>query len=497
MLFSRGKHAAQTVWVPRWLLLTGAGVATAAVTVGAVLLITNHLRQPERPTLAPPASSAPPIITEDTTTTAAVTTPSTTATTTTAATTTKTKKTTIPSVKPPSIKVESGNVTDDQAKRTTRATTRTTAAGGYKPVRPDRVCLQDLPHLYGSKGNLVGIDVSRHNGVIDWAKVKKAGIRYAIIRCGYRTTVGGEVFEDANFRKNIQGALAADIPVGVYFFSAAKTKQEALEEAAFVLEVIKGYNVTWPVVYDFEICGQDRLKGVSDTVVTDNAIAFMDYIAQSGYTPMLYCNRNMLRDNFETGRLGDYRVWMAQYTELPNKLYPAPHVMWQCASDGLVDGIDGWVDLNIAYEDLGKATSPYLNPTVKTAFEGFSFEEAWDTMELKHDTNLRISPYLDYPNKYRLTEAGTKLVCTGVDKKNGWSRLEYNGVIVYTRTERLKYIGPGPTTTTTTITTTTTTTTAVTTTATETTASSQTTESTAGETDPTTGGETLPTEPME
>ncbi len=484
MPFQRGAHAAEPPAYLRWLLPTLAGVAAAAAAVAVLVL--QGMRRPETPTATPPASSAPVTATgtttTTTTTTASSTTSTTTASSTTSTTTSTTKKTTkqttarttIPSVKPPAIKVESGDVSDDRVERTTRRTTRrTTVAGGYTPVRPDRVSLADLPHLYGSKNALVGIDVSRHNGEIDWAQVKAAGIRYAIIRCGYRTTVSGEVYEDANFRKNIRGALDAGIPVGVYFFSAAKTRAEALEEAAFVLEVIRDYDVTWPVVFDFEICGTDRLKGVSDSTVTDNAIAFMDYIAQAGYTPMLYCSRNMLRDNFEVGRLGSFRVWVAQYTELTNKYYPAPHAMWQCASDGLVPGIDTWVDLNLAYEDLGAATSPVLEPTVQEKFKGFTFKDVWDTVELKHDTNLRISPYLDYPNKYRMIAAGKRLLRTGVDEKNGWSRLEINGVTVYTLTERLTYIGLAPTTTTTTTTATTTTTTTSSTTATETTMSGE------------------------
>lgn len=462
-----GKHTK----IPPWLLpagiVTGSAVLVGGIITGALLWqgpSAQPTAQPEAATTT--VTTTTTTDTTDTTTTTAETTVTTTTTTTTTTkrrttttttrrtTTTTKRRTTIPSIKPPTVQTEPENGGLDRP--TTASTARATAAqNSYKPVRPDRVCLPDLPHLYGSTGKLVGIDVSRSNGDIDWPAVKAAGIRFAIIRCGYRTygtqPGGGTIYEDANFKKNIQGALDAGIEVGVYFFSAAKNRAEALEEAAFTLEAIKGYDVTWPVAFDFEIFGQDRVAGVSAATVTDNAIAFMDYVAQFGYTPMLYSSRNMLRDDFHMGRLREYRVWLAQYAELSIKSYGGEHAIWQCASDGLVDGIKSHVDLNIAYEDLSKPHTPLLTPPpMADTFEGFSFADAWDRVELKGAYNLRLTPHTESPNIVTTGKKGLTLTRTGVDAKAGWSRVLYDGQTVYVVSEALTYLGTETTTTTTT-----------------------------------------------
>lgn len=460
MRFMKGQHAAPTR-LPVWALPTLAAVSAVAAGMGVFLLVRWSLTA-SLPVGGPTSSAVSEITTtaQDTTTTTTaeetVTTTATTIATTTTArrtTTTTTQRTTIPSVKPPTVQVEGAGVKDPQ--KTTAATTRATGKHeGYEPVRPDRVSLPDLPHLYGSTGHLVGMDVSNHNPRIDWEQVKAAGIRFAIIRCGYRTTEGGKVYEDASFRRHIEGALQAGIPVGVYFYSAAVNVTEALEEAAFVLEVIKDYDVTWPIGYDFEEFRHDRNQNTTPQQATDNAIAFMDYVAQYGYTPMVYSSRNMLRDDFETGRLGDYRVWMAQYAELPYKKYEGAHAIWQCCSDGLVPGIDTHVDLNIAYEDLSRPHEIYLTPTVADTFEGFTFTDTWDEVEMVEAYRLRTTPHTLRPNIVTTGSKGLTLVRTGVDDDKGWSRVLYEGRTLYVANEGIVYKGTAaPTTTATTATT--------------------------------------------
>lgn len=456
-----GKHA----YIPSWLLPACAATGAALMVGGIITGVLMWDSTADEPAAAPHAvttvttttTTTAPETTTTTTTTTAVTTTTTTATRkpTTRKPTTTAQRTTIPSVKPPVVQVEPSGGGQDRP--TTQATTRATGAhGSYKPVRPDRVCLPDLPHLYGSTGKILGIDVSNHNKDIDWKAVKAAGIRFAIIRCGYRTygtqEGGGEVFLDARFHDNMRGALDAGIEVGVYFFSAARDRAEALEEAAFTLEVIEGYDVTWPIAYDFEIFGQDRVAGVSAATVTDNAIAFMDYVAQYGHTPMVYSSRNMLRDSFQTGRLGEYRVWMAQYAELSKKSYNGAHAIWQCASDGLVDGISTWVDLNIAYEDLSQPHEPLLTPPpTADSFAGFTFTDTWDTVRMEGAYNMRLTPHTATPNIVATGYKGLTLTRSGVDAKSGWSRVEYNGQTLYVTSAALTYVGTAaPTTTTTT-----------------------------------------------
>ncbi len=409
-----------------------------------------------------PGSSAGVVALSSATVSTTATTVFTTATTQTATTAARTtrRNTTRRTVPPPPIVVEPDHVKDDVAER---------PDDSKKPASPNGVTLQMVRNEFGGAGNLIGIDVSRHQGSIDWPKVKAAGVTFAIIRCGYRTTVGGQVYEDANFRTNIEGALAAGVQVGVYFFSAAKNETEALEEAAFVIKVLESYRdrVTWPVVYDFEIFDQDRLQGVSDTTVSNNAIAFLDTVADAGYTPMLYSSRNMLWREFETARLGAYRVWMAHYVnKLSEKKYNGDHAMWQCASDGRVDGIQGDVDLNIAYTDLSRVP-PYLPApapdTFPTQFAEFSFAPVCEEVQAGRELSLRISPYEDRPNKWITLPQGTRILRTGIDRGKGWSRVEVSGVTLYVKSDAVTFLRAtattakptttvAPTTTTTTVT---------------------------------------------
>ncbi len=447
-----------------WVQILSAFLAVATVVV--VIVAVSGAPDDTVQTAQTATTDTTTLTSADVTTSATETTDTTTVTTATAQTTAvkkttvrpTTKKTTRRTVAPPPIVVEPDNVTDDTVKRPDDSIS--------KPATPNGVTIEHVKHSFGGAGNLIGIDVARHQGTIDWQKVKNAGISFAIIRCGYRTTVGGQVYADANFKANVEGALAAGIPVGIYFFSAAKNETEALEEAAFVVEMLKPYkdNITWPVAYDFELFDQDRLTGVDYTTVSNNALAFMDVIAAEGYTPMLYSSRNMLRDQFETARLSAYRVWMAQYVNtLDQKKYNGDHVMWQCASDGRVDGIEGDVDLNIAYRDLGNVPSPILpapDPdTFPVDFTGFTFKDVCEEVKVKQTVGLRTAPFADRPNIWTTAKKDALLVRTGIDEKNGWSRLNVNGVIVYTKTNNLTFVRTTATTTTTVTTTTTTTTT--------------------------------------
>ena len=112
--------------------------------------------------------------------------------------------------------------------------------------------IEEAKSLYETSGTSIGIDVSKWNYNIDWKKVANSGVEFAIIRCGYRGYGSGEILMDPFFEQNINGALKNGIKVGVYFFSAAINEQEAQEEARWVINVIKKYRITYPVVYDFE-----------------------------------------------------------------------------------------------------------------------------------------------------------------------------------------------------------------------------------------------------
>lgn len=195
--------------------------------------------------------------------------------------------------------------------------------------------------------NVKGIDVSEWQGDIDWDKVKESGIDFVMIRCGFRNLSNEEIIEDAKFRYNISEANRLGIPVGVYFYSTAINKKEALEEATFVLNLVKDYDVIYPIAYDFELFNQKRTTGVSDKVINDNAIYFLDYIRSHGYHGMLYSNLRALNNHWNIEKFLGYNLWYAQYIDMAT--YEGEYAMWQYADNGRVDGIKGNVDLNEGY----------------------------------------------------------------------------------------------------------------------------------------------------
>ena len=196
-------------------------------------------------------------------------------------------------------------------------------------------------------GNVMGIDISKHNGTVDWNAVKNAGVEFVILRCGYRGSASGVLVEDEKFRTNIKGATAAGLKVGIYFFSQAVNEMEAVEEASLTLSLIKGHKISYPVYIDVE-AANGRADGLSAAERTKVVRAFCETIRDSGYTAGVYSNKNWFAEKMDTGAFGNYRIWLAQYTESPT--YTGRYEMWQYSSRGTIPGIKGDVDLNICYQ---------------------------------------------------------------------------------------------------------------------------------------------------
>ncbi len=199
-----------------------------------------------------------------------------------------------------------------------------------------------------------GIDISEHQGEIDWQQVKDAGIEFAFIRVGFRTYGGGIINLDEHCHKNIQEATAAGIKVGVYFYSQAVNTDEAIEEADIVLDSIAGYDISYPVVFDWEIVSDDnaRTDSVSVETLADCCVAFCERIKAAGYTPMIYQNKSTAMRKLDLPRLKDYDFWLAEYGSEPSYYYDFK--IWQYASDGNVPGINGRVDMNLCFTDYGE-----------------------------------------------------------------------------------------------------------------------------------------------
>ena len=201
---------------------------------------------------------------------------------------------------------------------------------------------------------LRGVDVSEHQHEIDWAQVAASGVDYAYVRLGYRGYTEGGLFEDPYFRANVEGALANGLQVSVYFFSQAISVQEAIEEAEFVLERIKDYNITLPVVYDWEkINGETaaRTDNLDFSILNDCAVAFCDTMKNAGYAPAIYFNRHLGYYGYDLSRMTDYDFWFAlPESPFPNFYYAVD--MWQYSFTEQVPGITGETDMNLMFIPL-------------------------------------------------------------------------------------------------------------------------------------------------
>ena len=198
-----------------------------------------------------------------------------------------------------------------------------------------------------------GIDVSRYQEEIDWEKVAGDGVEYAFIRLGIRGATEGKLAIDVAYEKNMEGALANDIDVGVYFFTQALNAQEAVEEAEFVLENLEDYEISYPIVLDVEevTTKNPRTKELTKEDRTEACIAFCERVKEAGYTPMIYGNLKTFLLMLDMEKLEEYEKWFAYYrTPL---YFPYEFSVWQYTSTGKVDGISTDVDLNVSMKDWG------------------------------------------------------------------------------------------------------------------------------------------------
>lgn len=194
---------------------------------------------------------------------------------------------------------------------------------------------------------MTGIDVSEHQYDIDWQQVAADGIDFAIIRTGYRGYTSGGLYEDKYFRQNMEGALNAGLQVGVYFFSQATSRREAHEEAAYVLEQIRDYRVTLPIVFDMEILGENyRTYNMSRRTLYGAACAFCEDVKAAGHEPMIYMTQYLGYQKYTLRELSDYGFWFAEYyVDYPSFIYDID--IWQYSDTGSVAGVSGNVDMDV------------------------------------------------------------------------------------------------------------------------------------------------------
>lgn len=202
-----------------------------------------------------------------------------------------------------------------------------------------------------------GIDVSEHNGEIDWEKVKETQ-DFAFIRVGYRGYGNGEIYEDKYAADNLKNANKAKIPVGVYFYTQAVTAEEAEDEADFVYDIIKKYNIDLPVMIDFEYPIDSDGNAVGRLVESDNDLntnaeiinSFVEKLEKKGYTAGVYASSSVLHNKISMKKLKKSAVaWVADYND--KVTYDVDYTIWQYSETGSVDGVSSkYVDLNYWYE---------------------------------------------------------------------------------------------------------------------------------------------------
>lgn len=303
-----------------------------------------------------------------------------------------------------------------------------------------------------AKNIAMGIDVSSYQGTIDWNKVGSSGVRFAMIRAGYRTIEDGVITEDLNAKYNMQKAAANNIAVGVYFFSTAVTEEEARIEANWVLSLVKEYKITYPIAYDCEgfRASNSRQKNLSAEERSNIAVTFCKTIKEAGYTAAFYGSRNDLTDgSWNLQKIGSVAmVWLAQYPSNPYPTtakadYSGQHVMWQYTNKGAVSGIKGNVDLNLSYLDIklpepkpveeGNVDSPAdtqeeqkPNPEANMKFTACN-----ESVTPKDNVNLRDIPSQGDDSKIIANVKNGEVFTRIATSPSGWSKVEYNGQTLY------------------------------------------------------------------
>lgn len=214
---------------------------------------------------------------------------------------------------------------------------------------------------------MTGIDVSEHQGYPDWDKVAADGIDFAMIRLGYRGSSEGMLYRDPIFRYNLVKAHNAGLKIGVYFFSQATGRAEAVAEAYYLVSILEEHRdmITMPVVFDWEETGSEtsRTKGMSGKTVTECAKYFCEVIREAGYTPAVYFNRHMGYYLYDLTQLPDVEFWFAGEGDYSDFYYE--HSLWQYTFTGKVDGINGDVDIDLyvgPVGDAGQESTPTPTP---------------------------------------------------------------------------------------------------------------------------------------
>lgn len=209
-------------------------------------------------------------------------------------------------------------------------------------IVPDKI--EDMILKYKTKDTLIGIDVSNHQGDIDWETVKNSGVEFVFIRIGYGHNREAKIMEDEKFRKNLEGARNVGLKVGLYFYSYATEIWEAEEQANWIVKTLNGEKIDLPIVFDYETWKSFPTYNINIIDLNKVAKRFLDILHDNGYEGMNYSSKYYLNTIWN---ISEYPTWLAHYVSKTN--YDKDFKVWQFSNTGEVPGINGFVDLDVLY----------------------------------------------------------------------------------------------------------------------------------------------------
>lgn len=209
-------------------------------------------------------------------------------------------------------------------------------------IVPDKI--EDMILKYKTKDTLIGIDVSNHQGDIDWETVKNSGVEFVFIRIGYGHNREAKIMEDEKFRQNLEEARNAGLKVGLYFYSYATEIWEAEEQANWIVKTLNGEKIDLPIVFDYETWKSFPTYNINIVDLNKVAKRFLDILHDNGYEGMNYSSKYYLNTIWN---ISEYPTWLAHYVSKTN--YDKDFKVWQFSNTGEVPGINGFVDLDVLY----------------------------------------------------------------------------------------------------------------------------------------------------
>lgn len=235
---------------------------------------------------------------------------------------------------------------DQSGNKTIKEFTLKVAKKSTSTSKTTTIPFQSLYNEYKKENTMIGIDVSKWQGDIDYLKVKEAGVEFVFIKVGGQNGLDKEYYMDPKFQRNIEGFKSVDIPVGLYFYSYANTVDKAYQDAMWVINVIKNYKIDLPIAFDWENWSSYNQFHMSFYTLTKVASKFMSTLKEHGYDSMLYSSKNYLDKIWmETS----FPTWLAHYTS--NTDYEGSFKCWQRTSSAKISGITAnTVDFNICYK---------------------------------------------------------------------------------------------------------------------------------------------------